>query len=78
MCAERIDGIWRAGGTPEYPPGGLGARDPVRPAFACIGVAILVSGLYDFTWSYPPLALLGLVGIAGAAAVPDQRSAYPA
>ena len=53
-------------------------RDPVRLAFACIGVAMLVSGLYDFTWSYPPLALLGLVGIAGAAAVPDQRSAYPA
>jgi O-antigen ligase len=54
---------------------GLGARDPVRLAFACIGAAMLVSGLYDFTWSYPPLALLGLVGIAGAAAVPDQRSA---
>lgn len=57
---------------------GLGARDPVRLAFACIGVAMLISGLYDFTWSYPPLALLGLVGIAGASAGPDQRSAYPA
>jgi O-antigen ligase len=50
----------------------LGSPDPVRLAFGCMGAVMLLSGLYDFTWSYPPLALLGLIGIAGAAA---QRSA---
>jgi O-antigen ligase len=48
---------------------GLADRDPVQLAFACIGVVMLLSCLYDFTWSYPPLALLGLTGIAA------QRSA---
>lgn len=54
---------------------GLAGGDPVRLAFACIGVVMLASCLYDFTWSYPPLALLGLIGIAGVTAAPAQRSA---
>ena len=54
---------------------GLGSPDPDRLGFACIGAAVLVSCLYDFTWSYPPLALLGLVGIAGATAGRAHRSA---
>jgi O-antigen ligase len=58
-------GLWRT-------VGGLRDSDPVQLAFASIGVVMLVSGLYDFTWSYAPLALLGLIGIAGASA---QRSA---
>jgi O-antigen ligase len=45
---------------------GLAAADPRQLAFACIALTILVSSTYDFTWSYPPLALLAVVALAGA------------
>ena len=44
---------------------GLARRDPISIAYACIGLGIVVSGLYDFTWSFAGLALLGVVGAAG-------------
>jgi hypothetical protein len=37
----------------------LSARDPGRIAFGVSATAAAVSGLYDFTWSFPPLVLLG-------------------
>jgi O-antigen ligase len=45
---------------------GLAARDPRRLAFACIALTLLVSCTYDFTWSFPPLALLAVIALAGA------------
>lgn len=42
----------------------LRSRDPVTLAWACVATAVIVSGLYDFTWSYPPLEAMGLVALA--------------
>jgi len=42
----------------------LRSRDPFLLAWACIATAVIVSGLYDFTWSYPPLEAIGLVALA--------------
>jgi O-antigen ligase len=49
---------------------GVAAADPLRPAFACIALTLLVSGTYDFTWSYPPLALLAVVALC--ALIPER------
>ncbi len=51
---------------------GVSRRDPVSIAYACIGLGIVVSGLYDFTWSFASLALLGVVGAAGVIAPPAE------
>jgi hypothetical protein len=40
-----------------------GAHDLVL-AWACSAAALLLSSLYDFTWSYPPLALVGVIALA--------------
>jgi O-antigen ligase len=37
----------------------LAARDPVRLGHGVTATAVALSGLYDFTWSFPPLLLLG-------------------
>lgn len=42
----------------------LRSRDPMTLAWACVAAAVIVSGLYDFTWSFPPLAAIGLVALA--------------
>jgi O-antigen ligase len=42
----------------------LRTRDPVTLAWACVAAAVILSGLYDFTWSFPPLAGVGLVALA--------------
>ena len=42
----------------------LRSRDPTSLAWACVGTAIIVSGLYDFTWSFPPLVAIGVVALA--------------
>src|SRR6476646_1269552 len=47
----------------------LSARDPGRIAFGVSATAVAVSGLYDFTWSFPPLVLLG--ALAALAARPE-------
>src|SRR6476659_389550 len=44
----------------------LSARDPGRIAFGVSATAAAVSGLYDFTWSFPPLVLLGALGALAA------------
>ena len=41
----------------------LTSRDPTMLAWACVATAVLASGLYDFTWSFPPLAAMGLVAL---------------
>ncbi|HSS53714.1 MAG TPA: hypothetical protein VLK79_03625 [Gaiellales bacterium] len=46
----------------------LSARDPGRIAFGVSTTAAAVSGLYDLTWSFPPLVLLGAVAALGALA----------
>jgi O-antigen ligase len=46
----------------------LRSRDPTALAWACVATAIIVSGLYDFTWSFPPLVAIGLVALARLAA----------
>lgn len=47
----------------------LRSRDPAALAWACVATAIIISGLYDFTWSFPPLAAVGLVALARLAAI---------
>lgn len=42
----------------------LRSRDPGELMWACVASAILISGLYDFTWSFPPLAAIGLAALA--------------
>src|SRR6476661_2324384 len=44
----------------------LSARDPGRIAFGVSATAVAVSGLYDFTWSFPPLVLLGALATMAA------------
>jgi O-antigen ligase len=39
--------------------GALRTTDPARLAAGVAATAIALSGLYDFTWSFPPLLLLG-------------------
>jgi hypothetical protein len=43
----------------------LASRDPVRLACGLAAVAVALSGLYDFTWSFAPLVLLGALGALG-------------
>ena len=47
----------------------LSARDPGRIAFGVSATAVALSGVYDFTWSFPPLVLLG--ALAALAAQPE-------
>jgi O-antigen ligase len=47
----------------------LCSRDPGRIAFGVSATAVALSGLYDFTWSFPPLVLLG--ALAALAARPE-------
>jgi len=47
----------------------LTGRDPGRIAFGVSATAVAASGLYDFTWSFPPLVLLG--ALAALAARPE-------
>jgi O-antigen ligase len=47
----------------------LSARDPGRIAFGVSATAVALSGLFDFTWSFPPLVLLG--ALAALAARPE-------
>jgi O-antigen ligase len=49
----------------------LCSRDPGRIAFGVSAAAVALSGLYDFTWSFPPLVLLG--ALAALAARPERR-----
>jgi O-antigen ligase len=39
----------------------LRSRDPARLAAGVAAIAVALSGVYDFTWSFPPLLLLGAV-----------------
>jgi O-antigen ligase len=48
----------------------LSARDPRRIAFGVSATAVALSGLFDFTWSFPPLVLLG--ALAALAAQPER------
>lgn len=40
---------------------GLRGRDPLAGAWAVVALCATASALYDFTWSYPPLAAIGVV-----------------
>ncbi|HET7380960.1 MAG TPA: O-antigen ligase family protein, partial [Gaiellales bacterium] len=42
----------------------LWSRDATALTWACVATAIIISGLYDFTWSFPPLIAIGLVALA--------------
>jgi O-antigen ligase len=42
---------------------GLRGRDPVKLAYTAAGLIIIISGIYDFTWSYAPIALLGVLSL---------------
>jgi O-antigen ligase len=42
----------------------LRSRDPTGLAWACVATGVITSGIYDFTWSFPPLAATGLVALA--------------
>lgn len=46
---------------------GLRGGDPVMLAYTAAGLSIIISGIYDFTWSYAPMALLGVLclGVVG-------------
>jgi O-antigen ligase len=44
----------------------LSSRDPGRIAFGASATAVALSGLYDFTWSFPPLVLLGALAALAA------------
>jgi O-antigen ligase len=46
----------------------LSSRDPGRIAFGASATAVALSGLYDFTWSFPPLVLLGALAALAAGA----------
>ena len=43
----------------------LASRDPVALACGVAAVAVALSGLYDFTWSFAPLVLLGSLAALG-------------
>jgi membrane protein implicated in regulation of membrane protease activity len=43
---------------------GIGDPDPTRLAFALAAGVVLLSSLYDFTWSFVPLAVLATVAMA--------------
>jgi O-antigen ligase len=43
---------------------GLVCRDAGRLGWACAGGIVALSAFYDFTWSFPPLALIALLGAA--------------
>ena len=43
---------------------GLADDDPLVVAWACAAGAVLLSSLYDFTWSFPPLALVAGIALA--------------
>ena len=43
---------------------GLAARDPERLGWACVAGLLALSAFYDFTWSFPSLALIGLIAAA--------------
>lgn len=53
---------------------GVLSSSPVAVAYACSGLAVSVSGLYDFSWSFAPIALLGVVGAAGVSASADSEN----
>jgi O-antigen ligase len=53
----------------------LVGRDPATMAYGTIAVAVALSGLYDFTWSFPPLLLLGAV--AAVVCTRADRSGQP-
>src|SRR6478735_5523603 len=44
----------------------VSSRDPGRVAFGVSAAAVALSGLYDFTWSFPPLVLLGALATLAA------------
>ena len=44
----------------------VSSRDPGRIAFGVSAAAVALSGLYDFTWSFPPLVLLGALATLAA------------
>ena len=48
--------------------GGMGAglARPRPLAFGVAATAVALSGLYDFTWSFPPLVLLGALAALAA------------
>jgi hypothetical protein len=52
----------------------LRSRDPAELTWACVATAIIISGIYDFTWSFPPLAAIGLAALARLA---HQRDIAP-
>ncbi len=53
----------------------LRSRAPLELGWALIGAAVLLSGLYDFTWSYPPIALIGVAAaVLSQAAIPAGTS----
>ena len=45
---------------------GLVSRDPRTLSFGVAATAVALSGLYDFTWSFPPLLLLGALSAVAA------------
>jgi O-antigen ligase len=46
----------------------LASRDPATLGWACVATAVLASGLYDFTWSFPPLAAVSVIALGRLAA----------
>jgi O-antigen ligase len=42
----------------------LRSRHPAKLTWACVATAIIISGIYDFTLSYPPVTAIGLVALA--------------
>jgi hypothetical protein len=46
--------------------GALTAAEPGRLAAAVAATAVALSGLYDFTWSFAPLLLLGALAAMAA------------
>jgi hypothetical protein len=51
---------------------GLVTRDPVLLAWGAIAGVVVLTSLYDFTWSFPPLELLGLIAAARCRPRPSQ------
>ncbi len=50
----------------------LMTRDPVLLGWGAIAGVTALTSLYDFTWSFPPLALLGLIAAARCRQRPSQ------
>ena len=50
----------------------LMTRDPVLLGWGAIAGVTALTSLYDFTWSFPPLALLGLIAAARCRRRPSQ------